>query len=109
MGTWPFSLRIKAKPTLRGKRFVHVRQALALDEHRAQFVPRAYAEDNGPIQLADGEAGSVSQQWFRGAHLRTSAAATSPPTGGWPVRHSTWLDLRGGAVQSGDCGMRVGR
>jgi len=54
VGLWPFSLRIQAKPTLKGKRFVHVRHALALDEHRAQFVPRGYAEDNGPLPAADG-------------------------------------------------------
>src|SRR5262245_40757095 len=86
VGTWPFSLRIKAKPTLRGKQFVHVRQALALDEHRAQFVPRAYAEDNGPIAAAGGRQGSVSQLWFRGAHcdvgggyrLADSALARAP-------------------------------
>ena len=68
VGTWPFSLRMKAKPTLDGKRFVNVRQALALDEHRAQFVPRAYAQDNGTFKLFDGRAGSIVQQWFRGAH-----------------------------------------
>jgi len=86
VGTWPFSLRIKAKPTLRGKRFVHVRQALALDEHRAQFVPRAYAEDNGAFTAADDKPGSISQQWFRGAHcdvgggyaLADSALARTP-------------------------------
>jgi uncharacterized protein (DUF2235 family) len=68
VGTWPFGLRIKAQPTLQGKHFVHVRQALALDEHRAQFIPRAYAQDNGPTTLAGSEAGSVEQLWFRGAH-----------------------------------------
>jgi hypothetical protein len=68
VGTWPFSLRMKAKPTLEHKRFVNVRQALALDEHRAQFVPRAYAQDNGSFKLVDGSVGTIVQQWFRGAH-----------------------------------------
>jgi uncharacterized protein (DUF2235 family) len=101
VGTWPFSLRIKAKPTLQGKRFVHVRQALALDEHRAQFVPRAYAEDNGPIELADGKAGSVSQQWFRGAHCDVGGGYE--PVEGWLARAPlAWLICE--AVQ---CGLRL--
>ncbi|MFI4931561.1 MAG: T6SS phospholipase effector Tle1-like catalytic domain-containing protein, partial [Burkholderiales bacterium] len=101
VGTWPFSLRIKAKPTLQGKRFVHVRQALALDEHRAQFVPRAYAENNGPIQLADGQAGSISQQWFRGAHCDVGGgyALTEGRLARAPL---TWLVCE--AVQ---CGLRL--
>lgn len=100
VGTWPFSLRIKAKPTLQGKRFVHVRQALALDEHRAQFVPRAYAENNGPITAAGDKAGSVSQQWFRGAHcdvgggyaLIDSALARTPLI--WLVSQAVSCGLR---------------
>jgi uncharacterized protein (DUF2235 family) len=100
VGAWPFSLRIMAKPTLQGKRFVHVRQALALDEHRAQFVPRAYAEDNGPITAAEGKPGSVSQQWFRGAHcdvgggyaLIDSALARSPLV--WLVSQAVSCGLR---------------
>jgi uncharacterized protein (DUF2235 family) len=68
VGSWPFTLRMKARPTLNGKRFVHVRHALALDEQRAQYVPRAYAEDNGATTLADGRAGTVQQQWFCGSH-----------------------------------------
>lgn len=68
VGLWPFNLKITAKPDLAGKRFRHVRQALALDEQRAQFLPRAYAEDDGPFKLANGEDGDVEQCWFRGSH-----------------------------------------
>jgi hypothetical protein len=68
VGTWPFNLRFHVRPDLAGKRFVHVRHALALDEHRAQFVPRAYAEDNGAYRTADGVEGTLVQCWFRGAH-----------------------------------------
>lgn len=100
VGTWPFSLRMKARPTLQGKRFIHVRQALALDEHRAQFVPRAYAEDNGPITAAEGKPGSISQQWFRGAHcdvgggytLASSALARTPLV--WLVSQAVSCGLR---------------
>jgi uncharacterized protein (DUF2235 family) len=101
VGTWPFALRIKAQPTLQNKHFVHVRQALALDEHRAQFVPRAYAENNGATTLANGLTGSVVQQWFRGSHCDVG--------GGYPVADAAmaraplaWLMAE--AVQ---CGLRL--
>lgn len=68
VGMWPFDARFTARPTLAGKRYVHVRHALALDEHRAQFKPRLYAEPNGPYRTTAGQAGSVRQLWFRGAH-----------------------------------------
>jgi hypothetical protein len=68
VGMWPFDARFTAVPTLAGKRYVHVRQALALDEQRAQFKPRLYAEPNGPIRTKAGQAGSVRQLWFRGVH-----------------------------------------
>ena len=68
VGLPPFNLRISARPDLQDKWFRHVRQALALDEQRAQFKPRAYAQDDGRFNLRDGSAGSVLQRWFRGAH-----------------------------------------
>lgn len=101
VGTWPFSLRIKAKPTLEGKRFVNVRQALALDEHRAQFVPRAYAQDNGTFKLADGNAGTVEQQWFRGAHCDVG--------GGYDTEKSqlAQMPLAWLVAQAVACGLRL--
>lgn len=68
VGMPPFSARFTAVPTLEGKGFVHVRQALALDELRAQFKPRLYAADNGPFHTRSGQIGSLLQLWFRGAH-----------------------------------------
>jgi hypothetical protein len=68
VGLPPFNLRISAKPDLKKKHFRHVRQALSLDEQRAQFRPRAYAEDNGDIEIAGGGTGTVRQLWFRGSH-----------------------------------------
>ncbi|MGY0193535.1 T6SS phospholipase effector Tle1-like catalytic domain-containing protein [Leptothrix sp. BB-4] len=68
VGLPPFGLKIAARPTLAGKRFRHVRHALALDEQRAQFSPRAYAQDDGPYTLADDQPGDIVQCWFRGAH-----------------------------------------
>ena len=69
VGLWPLQLKFTTKPRLTGKHFVHVRQALALDEQRAQFQPRPYAQDNGPFECGDGlGAGSFTQLWFRGSH-----------------------------------------
>jgi len=68
VGMPPFAARFTALPTAGGKRFVHVRQALALDEHRAQFQPRPYIDANGPIHTDIGTPGSIEQLWFRGDH-----------------------------------------
>ena len=65
VGLPPFSLRISSRATIREKRIRHVRQALALDEHRRPFQPRLYSDPNagGP-----GDRQSLRQVWFRGAH-----------------------------------------
>ena len=68
VGLPPFGLKITAKPDLAGKHFRHVRHAMALDEQRAQFLPRAYEQDNGGYAMADGQSGDVVQCWFRGSH-----------------------------------------
>ncbi|MEO6278092.1 DUF2235 domain-containing protein [Roseateles sp.] len=68
VGLPPFGLKITAKPTLALKRFRHVRQALALDEQRAQFLPRAYQQDDGDYPMANEQQGDVKQCWFRGSH-----------------------------------------
>jgi uncharacterized protein (DUF2235 family) len=68
VGLPPFELRFTVAPTLAGKRFVQVRQALALDEQRAQFLPRLYKQDNGAYRTAGGGEGGIEQLWFRGAH-----------------------------------------
>ncbi|MDO8456026.1 MAG: DUF2235 domain-containing protein [Burkholderiaceae bacterium] len=72
VGLWPFNAKITAKPTIQGKRFVNVRHAMALDEHRAQFLPRLYTDNNSggqvSYQTAQGTPASIKQLWFRGAH-----------------------------------------
>ena len=85
VGMPPFGLRITARPDLQHKNFLHVRQALALDELRAQFKPRLYAENNGPLVTATGRVGSVKQLWFRGAHGDIG--------GGYPPEESALADL----------------
>lgn len=58
--------RIHAAPTIVGKRFRHVRQALALDEYRRSFTPRPYYIHPHHDYAADGQ--SIVQLWWRGAH-----------------------------------------
>lgn len=60
------SRTITASPTIVGKRFNHVRQALALDEYRRSFEPRPYYVDPAHDYAATGQ--SIAQQWFAGAH-----------------------------------------
>lgn len=64
VGMWPFEAKITAKPTIAEKNFVHVRQALALDEHRKPFKPRPYVDANGSV----GPGQTMRQLWFRGSH-----------------------------------------
>jgi uncharacterized protein (DUF2235 family) len=60
------SRTITASPTIVGKRFKHVRQALALDEYRRSFEPRPYYVDPAHDYAATGQ--SIAQLWFSGAH-----------------------------------------
>lgn len=68
VGLPPFDLKITARPNLDGKHFRHVRQAMALDEQRAQFLPRAYEQDDGDFPMKNGGTGDIRQCWFRGSH-----------------------------------------
>lgn len=101
VGLPPFGAKMTALPTASGKQFIHVRQALALDEHRLQFTPRLYAGDNGPFKTVNGGDGDLVQQWFAGSHCDVG--------GGYPVEQAQlsqapliWLTNEAQA-----CGLRV--
>jgi uncharacterized protein (DUF2235 family) len=68
VGMWPFGAKFASLPTVEKKRYVNVRQALALDEHRAQFSPRVYINNNGTYETERGTPSTLQQLWFRGAH-----------------------------------------
>nr|WP_295770452.1 DUF2235 domain-containing protein [Rhodoferax sp.] len=68
VGMGPFSAKITALPTIKGKHFLNVRHALALDEQRAQFKPRLYVDDNGTYETSTKKPATIKQVWFRGAH-----------------------------------------
>ena len=61
-----FTKEISAKATIVNKRFMHVRQALALDEYRYTFAPRPYWVEQGYNYAAKGQ--SIAQEWFSGGH-----------------------------------------
>ncbi len=97
VGLPPFSLQISSTATVRGKCFRHVRQALALDEHRWPFLPRVFSEDNF------GDAGtsqSLRQLWFRGVHCDVG--------GGYLIAENglSRITLDWMIGQARDCGLR---
>ena len=60
----PLSRTNPSTASIRGKRFRHVRHALAFDEHRWTFEPRLYEE---PGDIDDGGQ-TLKQRWFAGVH-----------------------------------------
>lgn len=102
VGMWPFAARFTASATVHGKRFRHVRQALALDEHRAQFAPRLYLDDNGDFRTQSGQAGTLQQLWFRGAHCDVGGGYTAGETG-LSDAALCWL-----LSEASHCGVRLG-
>ncbi len=112
VGMWPFNAKITAVPTVEKKMFLHVRQAIALDEHRAQFKPRLFINDNGSsgsngaYLTATGKPVTVEQLWFRGSHCDVGGGyeagftAISDQAFAWLVSEavSCGLALRAGAT-----------
>jgi hypothetical protein len=58
---------ITVPPTILGKRFRHVAQAHAIDEHRRSFRPRPYYIHPDPDIYAKGGQ-SIAQEWWSGSH-----------------------------------------
>ena len=92
------SREMTATPTIVNKRFTHVRQALALDEHRRSFQPRLYSVEANYNYAAHGQ--SIDQQWFSGAHADvgggylTAQAGLSRQALLWMVQESSQCQLR---------------
>lgn len=101
VGMPPFSRQFTARADVGGKRFLNVRQALALDEYRAKFAPRPYVDPNGRYRSDLGLPVTLKQLWFSGAHGDVG--------GGYPQDELALADqamgwLVGEAVQ---CGLRL--
>lgn len=90
---------ITASPTIAGKRFRHVRQALALDEHRRAFEPRPYYVDPNHDYAAHGQ--SIKQLWFAGAHCDVGGGYPHPEA---RLSHDALLWM---LQESLDCGLRL--
>ena len=101
VGLPPFGAKMTALPTASGKQFVHIRQALALDEQRLQFQPRLYAGDNGPFKTATGGDGDLVQLWFSGSHCDVG--------GGYPAAQAqlSHAPLRWLVNEAVACGLRT--
>jgi len=89
---------ITAKPSLIGKRIRHVRQALALDEHRRAFEPRCYIVDPTYDYAAQGQ--SIAQVWFPGSHADVGGGYAPDESGlsnaalAWMLQEAVGCGLR---------------
>jgi uncharacterized protein (DUF2235 family) len=89
---------ISATPTIVGKRYHHVRHALALDEFRDKFKPRQYFIQADYDYAAHQQ--SIVQQWFDGCHCDVGGggineqAGLSQQTLHWMVQESVVQGLR---------------
>lgn len=101
VGLPPFGLKITARPNLEDKHFRHVRQAMALDEQRAQFLPRAYEQDDGTFRMKNGGLGDIQQCWFRGSHCDVGGG-NEYPYSELSRAPFAWL-----VAQAMACGLRV--
>ncbi|MBJ7472970.1 MAG: DUF2235 domain-containing protein, partial [Solirubrobacteraceae bacterium] len=63
--------KISSTNSLEGKRIMHVRHALSIDEHRHPFLPRYFS---GP--LSPGQ--TLGQRWFRGVHTDVGGGRRTP-------------------------------
>jgi hypothetical protein len=90
---------ITAKPSIVGKRIHHVRQALALDEHRRAFEPRRYIVDPSCDYAAQGQ--SIAQVWFPGSHADVGGGY-APDESGLSNASLTWM-----LQEAVACGLRL--
>ncbi|MBL8516462.1 MAG: DUF2235 domain-containing protein [Betaproteobacteria bacterium] len=91
VGMFPFNTKFTAKPTIQNKRFRNVRQALALDELRAQFGPRAYKDENGDhYQTQRKHKATLKQLWFQGDHCDVGGGHATGESG-YSNAALTWL------------------
>jgi uncharacterized protein (DUF2235 family) len=84
---------ISSKASLGGKRFVHLRHALSLDEHRHAFLPRYFT---GPIDAGQ----TLKQVWFRGVHGDVGGGTFAGQSG------LSTLALEWMVDEARDCGLR---
>jgi uncharacterized protein (DUF2235 family) len=101
VGMPPFSKQFTARANVDGKRFLNVRQALALDEYRAQFAPRQYVNPNGHYRSDTDLPVTLKQLWFPGAHCDVGGGY-APDRLALADRAMAWL-----TSEATHCGLRL--
>ncbi len=91
--------KISATPTIVGKRFHHVRHALALDEFREKFKPRLYQIEAGYDYAAHQQ--SIKQEWFSGCHTDVGGSTLNAEAG-LSQQALHWM-----LQESANCGLRL--
>lgn len=91
-------LKISNPPTIAGKRFVHVRHALALHETREKYAPRNYASPGFTQEEALYR--SFDERWFRGNHSDIGGSYTEAGLSNITLR---WM-----MDEAAACGLRFG-
>ena len=82
------------------KKFRHVRQVLALDEHRVMFKPRQYQQADIELDRSDLSKQSLAQRWLPGAHADVGGTYGKNLT--LSQSALTWL-----LAQARECGLRI--
>ncbi len=98
-----FSKKISASMGIAGKRFNHVRQALALHEFRSTFQPRPYLIEQGHDYRQHGQ--SIKQEWFDGSHCDVGGGYDNAQAG-LSQQALLWMVNEAG---SADCKLRIRR
>ncbi|OOG38497.1 DUF2235 domain-containing protein [Polaromonas sp. A23] len=91
-------LKISNNPTIAGKRFVHVRHALALHETREKYAPRNYTAPG--FDAEEQRHRSFDERWFRGNH--------SDVGGSYAEAGLSNITLRWMMDEAAACGLRFG-
>lgn len=91
-------LKISNNPTIAGKRFVHVRHALALHETREKYAPRNYTAPD--FSAEEQRCRSFDERWFRGNH--------SDIGGSYAEAGLSNITLRWMMDEASACGLRFG-
>jgi uncharacterized protein (DUF2235 family) len=91
-------LKISNNPTIAGKRFVHVRHALALHETREKYAPRNYTAPD--FDTGEQLHRSFNERWFRGNH--------SDVGGSYAEAGLSNITLRWMMDEAAACGLRFG-
>jgi uncharacterized protein (DUF2235 family) len=89
----------KTKQCWQPKHFSHVRQVLALDEHRAMFKPRPYVNNNFGTNAFEQ---SLVQRWFPGAHVDVGGVYMSSPAISHAALRWIWSEARSKGLRASE-------